>query len=403
MASSALLGGCVMFLNFFYQLRAEGIRVSTTEWLSLLTAQARGFDRANLTTFYNLARALLVKRETQYDAFDRAFATAFHGVEGKVDVTDEMLKWLAEPIERRELSDDERALLQAMDLDSLRAEFRKRLAEQKERHDGGSHYIGTGGTSPFGQGGYNPQGIRVGASGAGNRSAVAHAAERKFQNLRSDRVLDTRQMGVALRRLRLLARDRGPEELDVEQSITASAKNAEIELVFAPPKKNRVKLLLLTDVGGSMDPFSELSEQLFSAAHQASHFAAFKSYSFHNCPYDKLYTNIERNEGVFTRDVVDMIDRTWSVVFIGDAWMSPHELTQSSHFFSFQQAQVSGIEWLRRFKAKAKATAWLNPEPRRVWNAPTVKAIRQVHPMFELTLDGLELAVDHLRGAKPAT
>jgi uncharacterized protein with von Willebrand factor type A (vWA) domain len=391
-----------MFLKFFYQLRAEGIRVSTTEWLSLMTAQARGFDRANLQTFYSLARALLVKREGQYDAFDRAFAVAFDGVEGKVEVSEALLKWLAEPIDPRELSDDEKALLQAMDLESLRAEFRKRLEQQKERHDGGSHYIGTGGTSPFGQGGFNPQGLRVGANGGGNRSAVAHAAERKFQNLRSDRVLDTRQMGVALRRLRLLARDRGPEELDVDKSIEASARNAEIELVFSPPKKNRVKLLLLMDVGGSMDAFSTLSEQLFSAAHQASHFAAFKSYSFHNCPYDTLYTNIEHHEGVSTRDVLDTIDRTWSVVFIGDAWMSPHELTQYSHYFSYHTSKVSGLEWLKRFKDKAKATAWLNPEPRRVWNAPTVKAIRQVHPMFELTLDGLEQAVDHLRGAKPA-
>jgi uncharacterized protein with von Willebrand factor type A (vWA) domain len=259
-----------MFLNFFYQLRAHGIRVSPTEWLSLMTAQARGFDRANLPTFYNLSRALLVKREGQYDAFDRAFATAFEGVEGKVDVSEELLQWLEQPIDMRELSDEEKALLQAMDLESLRAEFHKRLEEQKKRHDGGNRFVGTGGTSPFGQGGQNPQGLRVGQTGGGGRSAVGNAAERKFQNLRSDRVLDTRQMGVALRKLRKLARDQGPEELDVDASIDKSAKNAEIDLVFAPPKKNRVKLLLLMDVGGSMDPFAHLSEQLFSAAHQVT-------------------------------------------------------------------------------------------------------------------------------------
>ena len=390
-----------MFLLFFYQLRAHGINVSPTEWLSLATAMGRGFERANLSTFYNLSRALLVKREGQYDAFDRAFAVAFDGVEGKVDVTDELLQWLEQPIDMRELTDEERALLQKMDIESLRAEFQKRLAEQKKRHDGGNRFVGTGGTSPFGNGGENPAGIKVGATGGGGRSAVGNATERKFQNLRSDRVLDTRQMGVALRKLRKLARDFGPEELDVDASIQKSAREAEIDLVFAPPKKNRVKLLLLMDVGGSMDPFAHLSETLFSAAHQASHFNAFKSYYFHNCVYEKLYSNIERYEGVFTRDVLGTIDKTWSVVFVGDAWMSPYELTQDNSYFSFSQSKVAGIDWLKRFAEKAKATAWLNPEPRRIWNAPTVKAIRNVHPMFEMTLDGLDRAVDHLRGAKP--
>ncbi len=390
-----------MFLSFFYQLRAEGIAVSPTEWLSLVTAMGRGFERANLGSFYNLSRALLVKREAQYDAFDRAFAVAFQGVEGKVDVSDELLQWLEQPIDPRELSDDEKALLQAMDLETLRAEFHKRMQEQKKRHDGGNRFIGTGGTSPFGQGGQNPAGLKVGDAKGGGRSAVGNALERKFQNLRSDRVLDTRQMGVALRKLRKLARDQGPEELDVDQSIEKSAKNAEIELVFAPPKKNRVKLLLLMDVGGSMDPFAQMTEQLFSAAHQATHFNAFKSYYFHNCVYEKLYTNIERYEGIVTRDVLATIDRTWTVVFVGDAWMSPHELVNDGSYFSFAGSKTTGLEHLKRFAEKAKASAWLNPEPRRIWNAPTVKAIRQVFPMFELTLDGLDRAVDHLRGAKP--
>lgn len=392
-----------MFLTFFYQLRAHGILVSTTEWLTLMTALARGFERANLQTFYNLARALLVKREGQYDAFDRAFAVAFDGVEGKVEISDELLRWLESPVPPRELTAEQLALIQAMDLESLRSEFHKRLAEQKKRHDGGSHWVGTGGTSPFGQGGQNPAGLRVGQTGGGGRTAVGNAMERQFQNLRSDRVLDTRQMGVALRKLRKLARDTGPEELDIEASVDQSAKNAEIELVFSPPKKNRVKLLLLMDVGGSMDPYSTLCEQLFSAAHQASHFSAFKSYYFHNCIYDKLYTNIAQYQGLPTRDVLATIDKTWTVVFVGDAWMSPHELQNDGSYFSYAQNKTSGLEWLKRFADKAKATAWLNPEPKRIWNAPTVKAIRHVHPMFELTLEGLDLAVDHLRGARPVT
>jgi hypothetical protein len=390
-----------MFLSFFYELRAHGIRVSTTEWLSLVQALVRGFDRANLSTFYALSRSLLVKRETQYDAFDRAFAKAFEGVDGQLEITDELLSWLDQPVPQKELTDDERALLQAMDTETLRTELLKRLSEQKERHDGGSHWVGTGGTSPFGHGGENPQGVQVGATSAGRRSAVAVAGERRFANLRADRVLDVRQMGAALRRLRRLARDDGVPELDVDESIDRSAKQAEIDLVFRPPRKNRVKLLLLMDVGGSMDPYAELCERLFSAAHQSSHFAAFKSYSFHNCVYEKLYTDIERGDGVWTRDVVGWLDHTWRVVVVGDAWMSPYELLQDTSYFSFGEKKVPGIEWLRRIAGKARASAWLNPEGKRIWGAPTVKSIRQIFPMFELTLDGLDRAVDHLRGARP--
>jgi uncharacterized protein with von Willebrand factor type A (vWA) domain len=310
------------------------------------------------------------------------------------------LRWLDDPLPPRELSDDERAQLQAMDMETLKAELMKRLAEQKERHDGGNRWIGTGGTSPFGNHGTNPQGVRVG-EGGGARSAVAVAGERRFANLRADRVLDTRQMGAALSRLRRLARDDGVPELDVDESIERSARQAEIDLVFRPPRKNRVKLLLLMDVGGSMDPYAALTERLFAAAHRSTHFAAFKSYFFHNCVYEKLYTDIERHEGVWTRDVVATLDHTWRVVFVGDAWMSPWELMQDTSYFSFGQPKTPGIEWLRRLVQGAKAAAWLNPEGRRIWGAPTVRSIRQLLPMFELTLEGIDRAVDHLRGARP--
>ncbi|HEY1099964.1 MAG TPA: VWA containing CoxE family protein, partial [Myxococcota bacterium] len=171
--------------------------------------------------------------------------------------------------------------------------------------------------------------------------------------------------------------------------------------VLRPPKKNRVKLLLLLDVGGSMDPFAALCERLFSAAHQSSHFAAKKTYFFHNCVYDTLYTDISRGIGERTSDVLAQIDQTWTVIFVGDAWMSPHELTFDGNYFSFSQAKTPGIEQLKRIARTARASAWLNPEPQRIWNAPSVREIRRVFPMFELTLDGLDKAVDHLRGAKP--
>jgi len=392
-----------MFLNFFFQLRAHGLKVSPTEWLTLLQAVARGYDRADLRVFYGLARSILVKREGHYDAFDRAFAAAFEGIDQRLPISDELLTWLQEPLPPKELSDAELQQLKAMDLDTLRQQLEERLKEQKERHDGGSHWVGTGGTSPFGQGGQNPAGLKVGDAGGGGRSAVAQASERRFQNLRSDRVLDTRSIGAALRRLRKLARETGPDELDIDESIDRSAREAEIELVFRPPKKNRVKLLLLIDVGGSMDPWAQLCERLFSAAHQASHFAQKKTYFFHNCVYDKLYTDIGRDIGVPTADVLKDIDGTWTVIFVGDAWMSPHELQFDGNYFSFNKVKTPGIEQLRRFATRGKAAAWLNPEPQRIWNAPSVKAIRRVVPMFELTVDGLDRAVDHLRGAKPVT
>jgi uncharacterized protein with von Willebrand factor type A (vWA) domain len=394
-----------MFAGFFFHLRAVGLKVGLTEWLALMQALSRGHERASLAVFYHLARSLLVKREAHYDLYDRAFAAYFGGVEEQfVDVTEEVLAWLMDPQLPRELSDDEKAQLARMDLETLRAQFEERLRTQRERHDGGNRFVGTGGTSPFGHGGQNPQGMRVGGSGGG-RSAVQLAEERRFENLRGDRVLDTRQIGQALRRLRKLAREIGPEELDVDETIDKAAKNAgEIELVMRPPKKNRVKLLLLMDVGGSMDPYAQMCERLFSAAHQSTHFAAFQHYFFHNCVYDRLYTDIRRYAGPKTEDVLKQIDRTWSVVLVGDAWMGPYELTHetgSIYWGASASQRTSGLEWLQRLADKPKAAAWLNPEPKRIWNAPTVQLIRRVFPMFELTLDGIGLAVDHLRGARP--
>jgi hypothetical protein len=391
-----------VFLTFYYSLRAQGIAVSPTEWLTLMRALSQGHDRASLEGFYALARAVLVKRETQYDAYDRAFATVFQGLEGKTIVDDELLKWLEDPKVPSELTEAQQALMQSMDLDTLRSEFEKRRAEQKKRHDGGNRFIGTGGTSPFGHGGHNPAGVRVGGAGGG-RSAVQVASERRFENLRSDRVLDTRALGAALLRLRRLARDRGPEELDLPESVDKTCKNGgDIELVFAPPRKNRVKLLLLMDVGGSMDPHAELCERLFSAAHQANHFQAFQSYYFHNCVYDRIYSDIQRYHGPRTEDVLHQIDQTWTVIVVGDAWMSPYELTHESGPMAYHQtSRLTGLQWLQKLAKKPKASAWLNPEPKRVWHSQSIALVRTVFPMFELTLDGLTSAVDQLRGARP--
>ncbi len=392
-----------MFSGFLFHLRASGLKVSLTEWLLLIRGLAEGYGHASLAGLYHLGRNLLVKREGQYDLYDRCFAEYFHGVEGSLDLSDELLRWLAEPMAMPALSAEELAALAALDLDEPKRRFQERLEEQKERHDGGSRWIGTGGTSPFGHGGKNPAGVRVGGQGGG-RSALQVAEQRRFQNLRSDRVLDTRQVGVALRRLRRLAKDSGPLELDIDATIDKSAREGgDIDLVFSPERQNRVKLLLLMDVGGSMDPHAQRSEQLFSAAHRATHFKAFRHFFFHNCPYARLYEDMASYQGVSTDDVLKQLDRTWSVVFVGDAWMSPFELShQGGASWLYEQNSKTGLEWLRSFREKTERVVWLNPEPRRIWEAPSVRMVRALFPMFELTLDGITAAVDTLRGNKRA-
>lgn len=391
-----------MFLDFLYHLRAYGLKISTTEFLTLIEALIKGHDKASLAHFYNLARTVLIKKEGDYDLFDRAFASYFEGVEDHFDINDELLEWLQNPKLPRMLSEEEMEAIQQLDWDTLQEEFEKRLREQKERHDGGSHWIGTGGTSPFGHGGHNPAGIRVGGSGGG-RSAVAVAGDRRFKNLRSDRTLDTRQIGTALLRLRKLSKDSALEELNIDETIDASARNyGDIELVFTPPRKNRIKLLLLMDVGGSMDPYAELSEQLFSAAHQSSHFKEFKSYFFHNCVYEQLFDDINRWRGPRTEDVLSQLDESWTVIIVGDAYMHPYELIQSGIAATWGNVNnVSGLDWLKRIREKVPNSIWLNPEHKRIWSAPSIRLVHSVFPMFPLTLEGITDAVDVLRGAHP--
>lgn len=393
-----------MFLDFFYHLRDAGLRISVTEWLTFIEALVRGHARSNLEVFYRIARATLVKRETEWDRFDQAFASFFEGVEMQFALDDALLDWLSNPILPRELTEAERAALPSLDLDTLRDEFLKRLQEQTERHDGGSKWVGTGGTSPFGHGGTNPAGIRVGGTGGG-RSAVQIAGARAYRNLRSDRTLDTRQMGAALQRLRRLDRDDGVPELDLERTIDKTAREGgEIELVFGPPRRNRVKLLLLLDVGGSMDPHAELCERLFSAAHKATHFKAFQSYYFHNCVYDQLYRDMAQMTGPRTDEVLAGLDPTWFVLLVGDAYMHPFELTRQGGAIDFaRDNRRTGLDWLQEFRRRCPSSIWLNPEPERLWDAPSIRLVRSVFPMFGLTLDGLTEGIDTLRGRRQNT
>ncbi|MEO1272581.1 MAG: VWA domain-containing protein [Myxococcota bacterium] len=353
-----------MFIEFFFYLRQRGIAVSITEWMTLMEALAAGLHHSSLLGFYHLCRALCVKRASQFDLYDQCFGVFFEGVEADEADVDKVLEWLRDPVMPRALTPEEQAMLEALSLDELRRQFEERLAEQNERHDRGNRWVGTGGTSPFGHSGQHPSGVRVGGTG-GNSSALQVASQRRFRNLRSDVVLDVRQIGVALKQLRRLARDGRPDQLDLDATIDETARNAgDIELVFQPQRKNTVKLLLLMDVGGSMTPYTRLCERLFSAAHAATHFKAFKSYYFHNCPYDNLYTDMSRYKAESTAQVLRDLDRQWFCVIVGDAAMSPYELTAPGGAVDyFQNNPDPGITWLNRIHDRFPRSVWLNPEP----------------------------------------
>ncbi len=290
-------------------------------------------------------------------------------------------------------------MLEAMSLDELREQFEERMAEQTERHDGGNRWVGTGGTSPFGNNGAHPSGVRVGGMGRG-RSAVQVASLRRFQNLRSDLTLDVRQIGVALRKLRVLARRGRQDELDLEGTVALTARNAgDLELKWQAPRKNRVKLMLLMDVGGSMTPYTRLCSRLFSAAHQASHFQAFESYYFHNCPYEVLYRNMALRDRVEFREVLRSKDEQWKCIVVGDAAMAPGELMYAGGSIDmYHLNDRAGIDWLRELSETIPSSVWLNPDPVRYWaTSYTVGRIQELFPMFALTLDGLQEAMSELR------
>lgn len=384
-----------MFLEFFYELRSRKVPVSTQEWLALMEALALGLHESSLDGFYHLARSVLVKDLAHFDAFDAAFLHVFRGVNAEsLKITEELLEWLKDP--RQGLSADDRRRLEELDLETLRKLFEQRLKEQKERHDGGNRWIGTGGTSPFGQGGRHPTGIRIGEGG--RRSAMQVAHERRFREYRKDAILDVRRIEVVLRLLRDLGRDGAPEELDIDETIDRTAQNAgEIEVVKRAPRRNRTKLLLLMDVGGSMDPYARLVEQLFTAASRNGRFARFRHLYFHNCVYENLYEDAQFRRPVPFADLIGSSDRDEKLVIVGDAAMHPAELlSPGGAIYFYAHNRTPGIEWMKRLAGHFRRTAWLNPSPEFEWSLPTVRMLRAIFPMFPLTIEGIEQAVRQL-------
>ena len=393
-----------MLIDFLFELRKHKVPVSTHEWMALMEALALGLHESSLDGFYRLARTICVKDIALYDAYDQAFLSYFKDIHaGGIELTRQLEAWLLDPKALQGLTDEQRAALKELDMEKLRELFEQRLKEQKERHDGGNRWIGTGGTSPFGTNGKNPTGMRVGSGGG--RSAMAVADQRLFKEYRRDVVLDVRQIDVALRGLRRLGREGAVEELDLDETIDRTGKNAgELEIVFRPPRRNRVKVVLLMDVGGSMDPHSELMSRLFTAASRTGRFAKFRSYYFHNCVYNSIYEDAQLRKPLPVADLLATSDRDEKLVMVGDALMHPGELLDpGGSMYLYSQTRASGIEWLRRLGHHFRSAAWLNPEPERFWQGTTIEVIAAVLPMWPLTLDGLAHAVRYLvrGGEKP--
>jgi len=384
-----------MFTDFFYTLRKYKVPVSVTEWMTLIEALARGYINS-LDEFYFLARAILVKSESYYDHYDIAFQEYFTGVETPAEILEKVLAWLKDPLSLPFL-EKQKASFDQMKFDELLKELEKRLEEQTEQHDGGDYWIGRGGVSPFGHSGHHPAGIRIGGE-SGGRSAVQIAQERRFRNYRSDVTLDVRQMKLALKGLRQLSRIGIEDELDVEKTIKATAQNAgDIEFIWRKSRKNAVKVLLLMDVGGSMDPYAQLCSQMFTAAHSSTHFKDFQYYYFHNCIYDNLYKDIERQDTISTDHLLETLEPDYKVILVGDARMAPYELTERwGAIYYYERNEIPSIIRLKRIAEHFTHVVWLNPEERHFWIHPTVRAIGKLFPMFPLTLEGLGAATKKL-------
>jgi uncharacterized protein len=389
-----------MLIDFFYTLRAAKLPVSVKEFLMLLEAMQANVvgpqsDACSMDDFYYLSRTALIKDEKHFDKFDKAFGAYFKGVEMLTDfAADVPMEWLKKILEN-ELTPEQKAAIEKMGWDELMETLKKRLEEQKERHEGGNKWIGTGGTSPFGNSGYNPQGIRIGGKG-GNKSAVKVWDQRAYQDYDDSIELGTRNIKVALRRLRRFAREGAEDEFDLDNTIRSTAANAGyLDIKMRPERHNNVKLLLLMDVGGTMDEHVSRVEELFSAV--KGEFKHLEFFYFHNCVYDFLWKNNRRRfaEKFDTWDVIRKYNKDHKLVFVGDATMSPYEILQPGGSVEYNNEEA-GAEWIQRLTHAYPKFAWINPEPLGVWQyRQSISIIQQLvsNRMFPLTLKGLEDAM----------
>ena len=388
-----------MLIDFFFHLRAARLKVSINELLTLLEALRRDVIGPSIDEFYYLSRATLVKDETQYDKFDRAFGEYFRGVTTHLDFAKEIPdEWFKDLLERS-FTPEEIAKLEKLGFDKLMEEFRKRLEEQDGAHHGGNRWIGSGGTSPFGHGGAHPEGIRVGGPSKGGKSAVKVWEMRGYRDYDDTVELGTRNIKIALRRLRRFAREGADLELDLHDTIESTAKNAGwLDLKLVPERHNTVKVLMLLDVGGTMDEHIKRTEELFSAA--KSEFKHLEFYYFHNCVYEFLWRNNRRRytERFETWDVIRKYPHDWKLIFVGDATMSPYEVLQPGGSVEYNNEEAGAV-WLQRFFNTFPKSVWINPEPEGLWQyRQSVSVIRQLAggKMFPMTLEGLTRAMRQL-------
>ena len=389
-----------MLVNFFYTLKRAEIPVSIKEYLVLLEALKAHLAFADMDDFYHLARTCLVKDEANFDKFDRVFGAYFKQLESLEDVLNALIpeEWLRSEF-MKQLSDEEKAKIKSLGgLEELLDAFKERLAEQEKRHQGGSKWIGTGGTSPFGHSGYHPEGIRVGGESR-NKSAAKVWEKRQFKDLDDSVQLGTRNIKVALRKLRQFARTGAAEELDLDHTITATAKNAGmLDLKLVPERHNAVKVLLMLDVGGSMDPYIQMCEDLFAACR--SEFKHLEHFYFHNFTYESLWRNNLRRQSERTSlyDIIHTYGRDYKVIFVGDASMSPYEIT--SPYGSVEHMNPEpGHAWMQRLTAHFNKVAWLNPVPEEHWGyTHSIGLTQQLidHKMYPMSLAGLSDAIKAL-------
>ncbi|MCB0507236.1 MAG: VWA domain-containing protein [Chitinophagales bacterium] len=392
-----------MFLDFFLLLKEEGLPVSIGEYLNLLEALNKRVTAFSVEEFYFLSKTILIKHEQFLDRYDVLFGNYFHGIEMEEAEKKEIPNdWLEKELNRL-FTEEEKALIEKMGgLDKVMERLKQLLDEQKGKHQGGNKWIGTGGTSPFGNSGFNPEGVNIGGKGGG-RSAIKIWEKRAFQNYASDVELNTRNIKLALKRLRILTREGIEDELDLHTTIEKTSRNGGyLDIEMQPAKKNRVKVLLFFDVGGSMDPYIELCEQLFSAA--KSELKHLEFFYFHNCVYESIWkdNNLRHNDRIPTFEILHKFNQDYRVIFVGDATMSPYELTALGGSVEHYNDET-GITWLQRFVTKFPNIVWLNPTNEYYWDGvSTIKAIKEIFKdrMYPMTIDGLTNAMKTLKSKK---
>ena len=396
-----------MFTDFLYLLRRSGLKVSLTEWMSLMQALRYNLHDASFTGFYHLCRCILVKSEADFDRFDRCFLDYFKDVDFQQEVSQQLLDWLNKPDVLTDYAnwDEEQALKNlGLTAEEIERMLKERMAEQTEEHNGGSRWVGTHGMSVFGNSGLSPKGIRVGGESMYKR-AFRVAGERKYRDFRGDNTLDTRQFQVALRHLRQFSGlvDLPETEFDVDRTIQDTASNAgRLKIRYKRPRENTVKVLLLMDSGGSMDYYATLCSALFQAVEKAGHFKDLKVYYFHNCVYSKLYNSptMMVRDAVPTDWVISNLSSEYKLIFVGDAQMAPDELFGWDYSYSIRRKKWErpakpkcGFDWLMELRSHFRHNIWLNPSEKPTWGdywSMTYDTIEDNFPMFPLTVEGME-------------